>query len=355
MKLRRSAAILAGGTGGHVFAGLALAEELQDRDISVFFLGSRTGLERDLVTQAGLQFLPTASGAIRNASLISKLLAVISLAVGICNALALFLRHRPGCVVSMGCFTSAPGGVAAFLLRIPLLVHEQNLRPGLTNRCLARLTREVYWAMEQPESYWRDARYCPSPLRREILDQSYRWAPRKPACILVLGGSAGSSVLNECLPESLHQLALRQALRVIHQTGNSEDCQAVQLRYQALEIDAECVPFIGDMAGAYAQATIVISLAGALSIAEMEAADLPAILVPIANSPDQHQLANARAAENRGYGVVLTEDQLSERLVDELVSLLPRLKNQGNRLRRPHYDQGARILASACERVIRHA
>jgi UDP-N-acetylglucosamine--N-acetylmuramyl-(pentapeptide) pyrophosphoryl-undecaprenol N-acetylglucosamine transferase len=345
--------IMAGGTGGHVFPGLAVAEELRERRHSVIWLGTERGLEARVVPQNGIEIEWVSISGVRRSGLVAWLIAPFRLAAAIVQVLGTLRRRRPAAVLGMGGFVSGPGGIAAWLSRRPLLIHEQNAVVGTTNRWLARFARRVFEGF--PGSFPRStqAHYIGNPVRRSIARLPAR-ADRGDVAgrvhLLVLGGSQGARSLNECVPEALARLpaALRPVVR--HQTGNTID--VARAGYASAGVDAELEPFIEDMAAAYQWADLVIARAGALTIAELAAAGVGAILVPYPYAVDDHQTKNAAQFVNAGAGVLIAETDLSAgSLASELETLfaqrarLARLSEQARRLARP---DAARQLADAC-------
>lgn len=316
--------IMAGGTGGHVFPGLAVAEVLQRDQLDVIWLGTRRGLEARLVPAQGIDIEWISIAGIRGRGLAAWLLAPFRILLAVLQVLGTLRRRRPAAVLGMGGFVSGPGGIAAWLSRKPLLIHEQNAIAGTTNRCLARIARQVFEAF--PGSF-------PSRVRAELVGNPVRAsiaalpAPAERMCgaeerrlrLLVLGGSQGAQALNRALPCAVASLS--EPLEILHQTGrNIEETRAL---YAELGVAAELEAFIDDMAGAYAWADLVVARAGALTIAELSAAGVGAILVPYPFAIDDHQTKNANHFVTAGAGVLLPESELdADRLGRELERLI---------------------------------
>lgn len=311
-RANRPVLIMAGGTGGHVFPALAVAEELSARGVAVSWLGTRRGLEARVVPAAGYPLETVRVSGLRGRGLWRLLAAPLMLAGALYQALRIELRLRPLAVLGMGGFASGPGGVIAWLLRRPLLIHEQNSVAGTTNRWLAPLARTVMVAF--PGSL--AGRYRPvhtgNPIRGAITRlaaPTERLAGRGgPLRILVIGGSLGASALNSVVPAAIAQLASCPAL--YHQTG-SHDIEQVRNAYAAAGIDARVEPFIEDMAAAYAWADLVICRAGALTVAELAVVGVPAILVPFPYATDDHQTGNARFLADAGAAVLVPQETLT--------------------------------------------
>ena len=307
--------IMAGGTGGHIFPGLAVADELKRRKTPVIWIGGVGGLEQHLVPQYGwrLETLPIAG--VRGKGFAAKLFAPLKLVRAIAAAWSLLKRHAPRSVLSMGGYAAAPGGIAAWLARVPLVVHEQNRIPGMTNRMLARFANRVLTGFADvfPQGEW-----VGNPVRATIAalpTPAARYAGREgPLRLLVLGGSQGAQSLNAALPEVLRRRGARLPVAVRHQCGAKHFEQA-RAAYMRANIEADVVPFEDDMAAAYAWADLVICRSGALTLAELAAAGMPAILVPFPHAVDDHQTRNAEAMVAAGGARLVVEgDDFVKRL-----------------------------------------
>ncbi|TNJ35515.1 undecaprenyldiphospho-muramoylpentapeptide beta-N-acetylglucosaminyltransferase [Arenimonas terrae] len=303
--------ILAGGTGGHIFPGLAVAQALRARDVPVVWLGSAGGMETRLVPQAGIAIETISVRGVRGKGALALLKAPFLLARAVWQALSVLRRLRPRAVLSFGGFAAGPGGLGAWLLRRPLLVHEQNRAPGMTNRVLARLARRVLCGF--PGSFpGRDAETVGNPVRPEIAAvpaPAARFAGRGGATrLLVLGGSQGAHSLNVALPQVLARLPEGQRPQVRHQCGerHADKCRQV---YAGAGVAASVEPFIADMAEAYGWADLVVCRAGALTLAELCAAGVGALLVPYPNAVDDHQTRNAEFLVERGAARLLPEGE----------------------------------------------
>ena len=317
--------IMAGGTGGHVFPGLAVAEEIRSRSGSVVWMGTRKGLEARLVPDAGIDVEWISVSGLRGRGVFAWVAAPFRLALAILQALAALRRRRPAAVLGLGGFVSGPGGIAAWLSGRPLLIHEQNAVAGTTNRILARFARRVFEAFPNSFPTGVRAELIGNPVRQDILDlrekasaEAHEGAPLR---VLILGGSQGARVLNQRVPEALAALPPEPRLEVWHQAGRGlEEARDAYAKYG---VEARLDAFVDDMASAYSWADLVICRAGALTIAELAAAGLGAILVPYPYAIDDHQTRNADSFASRGAGVVISEEEFtSERLARELTRLL---------------------------------
>jgi UDP-N-acetylglucosamine--N-acetylmuramyl-(pentapeptide) pyrophosphoryl-undecaprenol N-acetylglucosamine transferase len=307
--------IMAGGTGGHVFPALALARLLRERHREVVWLGTRRGLESRVVPADGFPIEWLSVGGLRGKGLMTLLAAPFRLAQALWQALGVMRRHRPAVVVGLGGFVTGPGGVAAWLCRRPLLIHEQNAIAGFTNRCLARLAREVLTAF--PGAFGPDVavREIGNPVRRDIAALALpagRFTGREgPLQILVVGGSLGAARLNTVVPQALSMLERQGIARfdIRHQSGESQR-EAAQAAYAKTTLKAEVGAFIDDMAAAYAWADLVICRSGALTVSELAAAGVGAVLVPYPHAVDDHQTHNAEVLVRAGAALRLADAQL---------------------------------------------
>jgi UDP-N-acetylglucosamine--N-acetylmuramyl-(pentapeptide) pyrophosphoryl-undecaprenol N-acetylglucosamine transferase len=322
--LARPILIMAGGTGGHVYPALAVAGFLHARGVTLYWLGSRRGLENRLVPRAGYRLFTLPVSGLRRRGLLRLLLAPAQIGLAVAQAIVLILRLRPGVVLGMGGFASGPGGIAAWLCGRPLIIHEQNANPGLTNRILSRFATAVLEAFPGSFTAARAAEHTGNPVRAEITalppPEQRRAGPGAGLRILIFGGSQGAHVLNTVVPQAIAQIGPQTRVAVLHQTGAAER-DAVAAAYQAAGVPAEVCAYIEDMAAAYADADLVISRAGAMTIAEIAAAGVASILVPLP-AVDDHQTANARYLVERGAAILLPQPELDvARLVRELTAL----------------------------------
>jgi UDP-N-acetylglucosamine--N-acetylmuramyl-(pentapeptide) pyrophosphoryl-undecaprenol N-acetylglucosamine transferase len=318
--------IMAGGTGGHVYPALAVAQALIAQSRAVVWLGTRQGIEARVVPNAGIDIEWISVKGIRRKGVLSILIAPVQIARAVWQSLRVIRRRRPSAVLGMGGFASGPGGLAAWLSGLPLIVHEQNAVPGLTNKLLARLARVVLQAF--PGSFSRNAETVGNPVREDIAalpEPRARFAGRHgPARLLVLGGSQGALALNRSVPEALALLPESQRPSVRHQCG-PRTLDAAESAYRQAGVDAQLLPFIDDMADAYAWADFVVCRSGALTVAELCAVGLPAVMVPYPAAVDDHQTANAQGLVEAGAGVILQERNLSaQSLADEIAALCSR-------------------------------
>ena len=329
--MSRTILIMAGGTGGHIFPGIAVGHELRERGMDVVWLGGKVGLEGRLVPAAGFTLETLDFSGVRGKGLATLALAPLRLLRAILAARKLLRRLRPCSVLSMGGYAAAPGGIAAWMTRIPLVVHEQNRVPGFTNRLLVRFARRALagFANSLAGSEW-----VGNPVRREInalAPPEQRLADREGAVhVLVLGGSQGAQSLNLILPEVVSR---RANVEVRHQCG-ARHVDTTRAAYAAANLAASVEPFVEDMAAAYAWADLVICRAGALTIAELCAAGVASILVPFPQAVDDHQTRNAEVLVDAGAARLIAEgDDFIDRLgrcLDEIVGDRPTLLTMAN-------------------------
>ena len=327
-----SVLIMAGGTGGHVFPALAIARHLKAQGHRVAWLGTHKGLEANIVPAAGFAIEYISVNGLRGKGLSGWFIAPIKLSYAVFQSIRILLRIKPKVVLGLGGFVTGPGGLAAWLLRLPLVVHEQNAIPGLTNRLLSHLSKCVLEAFKGSFPVTTRAIHTGNPVREEIAalaEPAERLhAHQGPLRILLVGGSLGAQALNECLPEALALLSTEERPEVWHQTGKNKYAETAQ-HYARLEIDARVVEFIDDMAEAYAWADVVICRAGALTISELCAAGLGAVLVPFPYAVDDHQTHNAQYLVKGDAGILLPQDELNkERLAQLLKELIGKGREQ---------------------------
>jgi UDP-N-acetylglucosamine--N-acetylmuramyl-(pentapeptide) pyrophosphoryl-undecaprenol N-acetylglucosamine transferase len=308
--------IMAGGTGGHVFPALAIAQELQKQGISVYWLGTRRGLEARVVPEANIDIKYISINGLRGKGVLSLLAAPFKISLALWQAITIIRKLRPDAVVGLGGFVTGPGGVAAWLLRVPLLIHEQNAIAGLTNRWLAKLATTVMEAFPNTFSKNYHAIYTGNPLRANIIALNPSTPSNNPLHILIVGGSLGAKALNDTVPKALQQLNTN--IEVWHQTGNAH-IESMEKAYDGVSFKTRIVAFIDDIAEAYQWADLVICRAGASTISELAQAGVASILIPYPYAVDDHQTSNAKFLSDNGAAILLPSKQLS---VENLVSII---------------------------------
>jgi UDP-N-acetylglucosamine--N-acetylmuramyl-(pentapeptide) pyrophosphoryl-undecaprenol N-acetylglucosamine transferase len=351
MSARYSIVVMAGGTGGHVFPALAIAERLRELGHDVVWMGTRAGLEARVVPAHGLPIEWLTIGGLRGKGVLTLLLAPLKLLRAVTQALSILRRRRPQVVIGLGGFVAGPGGFAAWVLGRPLIIHEQNAIAGMTNRLLARLARRVLEAF--PDTFPASPKRLTvgNPVRAEIAAlpaPEQRLAGRSGRVrLLVLGGSLGALALNRGVPQALALLSPELRPEVRHQAGRTLD--EAKKAYATAGLDIQPEAFIEDMATAYAWADLVVCRAGALTVAELAAAGLPAVLVPFPHAVDDHQTANADYLVSAGAALLIQERELTpQRFADALNSLL----GDRSRLRQMAAAARSRAWPQARDRIV---
>jgi UDP-N-acetylglucosamine--N-acetylmuramyl-(pentapeptide) pyrophosphoryl-undecaprenol N-acetylglucosamine transferase len=347
--------IMAGGTGGHIFPGLAVAEVLQKQDIPVRWLGAEGGMETRTVPAAGISLDVVAITGLRGKGLARWLKMPLMLIKAVWHARRLLEANRPGCAVSFGGYAAAPGGIAAWTKGIPVLVHEQNRVPGMTNRLLARFSRKILQGF--PGTFPSEASALDSgnPVRRDVaalLEPEIRLAGRSgPVRVLITGGSQGARVLNIVVPAALKILASSNAIEIRHQAGAKRVPEA-QSAYAEAGVLADIQPFISDMAEAYGWADLVICRSGALTVAELAAAGVASVLVPFAHAVDDHQTRNAEYLSVANAAVILKQETMEpQTLANALAPLLADrsiLLSMAKAARKQNLPNAAEKVVDAC-------
>ncbi|WP_148861786.1 undecaprenyldiphospho-muramoylpentapeptide beta-N-acetylglucosaminyltransferase [Marinobacter fonticola] len=346
--------IMAGGTGGHVFPALATARRLQQQGHEVFWLGSRGGMEERLIGETDIPLSTISVSGLRGKGPLALVMAPFRLVRALKQALSVVREIQPHCVIGMGGFVTGPGGVAAWLTRTPLLVHEQNAIAGMTNRILAKFAKTVMEAF--PDSFGSQVitRYTGNPVRSDLatIDMpQQRMAGREgPIRLLVLGGSLGAQAINAVLPKALALVPENERPTVRHQCG-TKNLESTEGYYKAAGVEAELEPFIKDMAAAYSWADVVLCRSGALTIAELCAVGLGAILVPFPHAVDDHQTLNGQQMVKAGAAILIPQNKLTEEVLVEALSPLVSDRNKVVAL-----ADAARSLAraDATERVVNY-
>lgn len=321
-----SAVVMAGGTGGHIFPGLAVAQELRRQGWQIAWLGTSQGMEAKLIPEAGIALHCISAVGLRGKDWKSLIRAPWVLIKAFIQAINIIRHLKPNLVIGFGGFVSGPGGLAAWLLRVPLVIQEQNAIAGTTNRCLAPLAAKVLTGF--PHSFKPQIKACwtGNPVRAELLNLAVpqdRFLKRQgPLKLLIIGGSRGARVLNCQVPVALQKLSLASDLEIWHQTGEAGFESCVQA-YEQAGLSARVEPFIADMAKAYGWADLVLCRAGALTIAELSSVGVASLLVPFPFAIDNHQWHNAAFLQKAGGALILLESDLNpDSLAAQLLALL---------------------------------
>jgi UDP-N-acetylglucosamine--N-acetylmuramyl-(pentapeptide) pyrophosphoryl-undecaprenol N-acetylglucosamine transferase len=352
--------IMAGGTGGHIFPGLALANVLKQHNVPVRWLGAKGGMEARTVPEAGIELDLVAITGLRGKGLMRWIRMPLMLLRAVWRARRLLEANRPGCAVSFGGYAAAPGGIAAWTKGIPVLVHEQNRIPGLTNRLLARFSRRILQGFPGTFPDGMSPIDSGNPVRHEVAvlpQPQTRFAGRDgPVRVLVTGGSQGAMILNQVVPAALALLPASLVFEVRHQAGAKRVDEAHDA-YAGSGVEAEVKPFIDDMASAYAWADLVICRSGALTVAELAAAGVASVLVPFAHAVDDHQTRNAEYLSTANAAIILPQASLDPKtlagILEPLLSDRSVLLNMADAARQLALPDAAEKVFEACREWVR--
>jgi UDP-N-acetylglucosamine--N-acetylmuramyl-(pentapeptide) pyrophosphoryl-undecaprenol N-acetylglucosamine transferase len=354
MKQQPCALVMAGGTGGHIFPGLAVAQALAQRGWRVHWLGAPHSMESRLVPQRGFALELVAFSGVRGKGLTTLLQLPWRLMRALWQSLQVLRRVKPDVVLGLGGYITLPGGLVAALAGKPVLLHEQNSIAGLSNKMLARVARRVFTAFPHvlPKAQW-----VGNPLRIEFLNQAapaQRFAGRTgPLRVVVVGGSLGAKALNDIVPQAL--ALMPQALRplITHQSGEKQ-MDALRQNYAAAGVEAELLPFIDNTAEAFAQADLVICRAGASTVTELAALGVAALFVPFPFAVDDHQTSNARFLVEQGGGWLMPQDQLTPDVLAKFLEQTDRaaLLERAVQAKKMEQLQATEAIVKACEELI---
>lgn len=346
--------IMAGGTGGHIMPGLAVADVLRDRGWTVRWLGHPEKMEGQIVPARGYELAPLRFAGLRGRGLRAKAVAPFLLMRALWQAWDHFSKIRPNVVLGMGGYVSFPGGVVSALRARPLVLHEQNAIAGMANKVLARISKRVLAGFP---GALVDAEVVGNPVRHEVValeDPLQRYSQRTGALrLLVVGGSLGATALNNMLPEAIARLPESRRPEILHQSG-AQHLDALKLAYQQAGVRAECVAFIDNMADALGQADILICRAGAMTVAEVAAAGVAALFVPYPHAVDDHQTANARFLSDDGSAWLMQQESMTAAGLSEWLGLRNRqeLAAVAQRARVHARPLAAQRIANICEELV---
>ena len=348
--MSRSVLIMAGGTGGHIFPALAVADQLRERGWTIVWLGSKAGMESTLVPQHGYEIEWLRFSGLRGKGVVRALLLPLNLLIAFWQAARVIFRRRPDVVLGMGGYVSFPGGMMAAFLARPLVLHEQNAVSGLANKVLSMVADRILVAF--PNAL-KNAQWTGNPVRREIAQlpaPEVRFRHRDGSLnVLVIGGSLGAQILNETVPRALALIEQAQRPQVTHQAG-AKHLAALEAAYRAAGVSAITRAFIVDMAQAYAAADVVICRAGALTVSELAAAGVASVLVPLPSAVDDHQSVNARYLAGQSAAILLPQSELTPGKLAELLLGFTREKllEMASRARALGKPDAARVVAEHC-------
>ena len=314
--------IMAGGTGGHVYPALAVALMLRSKSKDIVWLGTHHGLEARVVSDVGIDIKKISVRGLRKKGLMALIFAPLRLIWALLQSIAVMIRYQPSLVIGMGGFVSGPGGIAAWLTRKPLFIHEQNAVAGITNRMLAPFAHVVLEAFPNTFNSKYNAKTVGNPVRKDITSLPFpkdRYSARKGRMrLLILGGSQGALTLNIKIPAAVALIDLEQRPIIHHQCGEKTIREA-RKAYKSYNIEGELSTYIEDMASAYAWADLVICRAGALTVAELCAVGVPAIFIPYPSAVDDHQTKNAKLMTDAGAAITIQENDLTPDLLSNLL------------------------------------
>ncbi len=324
--MSRTILIMAGGTGGHIYPGLAVADALRAQGWNIVWLGAPNSMEADLVPKHGYPVAWVNFSGVRGKGIMRLLTLPFTLLRALGQSADAIFRHRPDVILGMGGYITMPGGLMAAILRRPLVIHEQNSIAGMSNKVLAKLSTRVLSGFPD---VLKGTQWCGNPVRADIAavaEPQARFANRSGKLnVLVVGGSLGAQALNEALPKALALMSEAERPKVLHQTGKKH-FETVQKLYEQSGMQADVRAFLDDMANQYAHADVVICRAGALTIAELAAAGVASVLVPFPHAVDDHQTYNARFLSEQGAAVLLPQTELNAEKLAQLLREMTREK-----------------------------
>jgi len=326
MSAPKTIMIMAGGTGGHIFPALAVAEVLRQQGWNIVWLGAKAGMEATLVVPRGYTMAWINMSGVRGKGLLRAVTLPLQLLIAFWQSARAIFAHRPNVVLGMGGYVSFPGGMMASLLNRPLAIHEQNSIAGLSNRVLAKLADRVLAGFPDAFAAARGI-WTGNPVRSDIAalpEPAQRYTARSgPLRLTVIGGSLGAQALNSTVPQALALIPQAERPRVTHQSGQRHLAD-VEQHYREAGVDATLLPFIDNMAAQYAESDLVICRAGASTIAELAAAGIASVLVPFPQAVDDHQTHNARFLSERGAAVLIPQNELTPQKLADLLRTLDR-------------------------------
>ncbi|MDD2684836.1 MAG: undecaprenyldiphospho-muramoylpentapeptide beta-N-acetylglucosaminyltransferase [Gallionella sp.] len=324
--MSRTAMIMAGGTGGHIYPGLAVADALRAQGWNIVWLGAPNSMESELVPKHGYPVAWVNFSGVRGKGVMRLLTLPFTLLRALGQSADAIFRHRPDVILGMGGYITMPGGLMAAILRRPLVIHEQNSIAGMSNKVLAKLSTRVLSGFP---NVLKGTQWCGNPVRADIAavaEPQARFANRSGKLnVLVVGGSLGAQALNEALPKALALMSEAERPNVLHQTGKKH-FETVQKLYEQAGMQADVRAFLDDMANQYANADVVICRAGALTIAELAVAGVASVLVPFPHAVDDHQTYNARFLSEQGAAVLLPQTELNAEKLAQLLREMTREK-----------------------------
>ena len=351
--MSRTALVMAGGTGGHIFPGLAVAEALRARGWTVHWLGAPGSMEQQLVPPRGFAFEPVQFGGLRGKGPLTVLMLPVRLLRAFAQSVGVLRRVKPDVVIGLGGYLTFPGGLMSVLLGSPLVLHEQNSVAGLANKVLASVANRVFTAFP---NVLKNAEWVGNPLRAAFTSQpdpATRFLGRSgPLKLLVVGGSLGARALNTIVPQALARIAPGERPIVLHQSG-AKQIDELRANYAAAGVDAELTPFIDDTAEAYAMADLIVARAGASTVTEIAAVGAAALFVPFPSAVDDHQTTNARFLVDAGGGWLVQQTELTPELLADLLQKTERttLVDKASKAKTMQKTEAVDLVVRACEEL----
>jgi UDP-N-acetylglucosamine--N-acetylmuramyl-(pentapeptide) pyrophosphoryl-undecaprenol N-acetylglucosamine transferase len=358
--------IAGGGTGGHLFPGIAIAQEFQRRHAAtrIIFVSTGNPLERSVLAKVGFELDCISAAGIKGRGMWHQLKSTAKIPIGILESMRIIKKFGPHLAVGLGSYSAGPVIIGAWLLRIPTAVHEQNILPGITNRILARFAKRIYISFEATQSRLKaeNVLWTGNPVRRELLaipdrrqNGSHNLDGRSPFTILIIGGSQGAHRINLAVMEALQDLQEKENLDFIHQTG-AADAQMVEEAYRENQIRCTVQPFFDNMAELYSGADLLICRAGATTVAEITALGKAAIFIPFPYAADDHQVFNAGSLAEQGAAEMITEKNLNGKILSEKIAFYAAnsaaLKNMATRARRFGKPDAAERIVDDCYKLV---
>ncbi|NBX77669.1 MAG: undecaprenyldiphospho-muramoylpentapeptide beta-N-acetylglucosaminyltransferase [Proteobacteria bacterium] len=356
---KKKVVITGGGTGGHVFPALAIAEELRKRKFSVLYVGTEHGMESKFVPEKGFPFYTVSTGALKNQSILKRISSLFHLFKGVLWSLGFLIKEKPSLTIGVGGYVSAPVCLASFILRIPIFLQEQNASVGIANQLLGKLATKVFLGFKEAEYAFNPKKCIVSgnPLREVFMSSPASTFNPQSLHLLVLGGSQGAKAVNQAMLDLAADLVARfPGIQVTHQTGQSDAARVAEGYDKIAKSQFRVLPFIKDMVEAYNQASLVICRAGALTVSELIQMGRPAIFVPYPRRGQNDQTANARFVAEAGAAKVVEQGpQFKERLWAALESSFNpvTLQEMAEKTSRLRSSSGLATIGDQCEIALR--
>jgi len=358
--------IAGGGTGGHLFPGIAIAQEFEARNAAsrIIFISTGNPLERSVLSKTGYRLQTITAAGIKGLGLWNQIRSGLKIPKGILEANRILKKFSPDLTIGLGSYSAGPVVFAAWLRRIPIVVHEQNILPGITNRILSRFANRIYISFKNTRSHMdpQKVNWTGNPVRQDILDSAARIidpktdkSGTKPFTVLIIGGSQGAHRINMAVIEALDHLRDLEQLHFVHQTGQADE-QPVREAYRRSKVDGTVQAFFNNMAGQYSRADLIICRSGATTVAEITALGKAAIFIPFPFAADNHQVLNAGSLSDVGAAEILTEKNLSGKILSEKIAYFAahpaELENMSAKALQFGKPDAARNIVNDCYRLL---